>query len=85
MSVTIRRPSADEKTLDACRDEGLFDATVWRRSDGLDSALEDLPVGDRNLVRCLEERDWCTFFERAVTGKHNIAVSAIQGLARPVS
>ncbi|RQR72590.1 MULTISPECIES: P-type DNA transfer ATPase VirB11 [unclassified Burkholderia] len=74
VSVTIRRPSPDEKTLDTCRDEGLFDATVWRRPDGLDSALVDLPVEDRNLVRCLEEHDWCTFFERAVTGKRNIAV-----------
>ncbi|TES81914.1 P-type DNA transfer ATPase VirB11 [Burkholderia cepacia] len=74
VSVTIRRPSSDEKTLDACRDEGLFDVTVWRRPDGLDSALADLSTEDHDLVQCLEEYDWVTFFEHAVTGRRNIAV-----------
>ncbi|HIE4193705.1 MULTISPECIES: P-type DNA transfer ATPase VirB11 [Burkholderia] len=74
VSVTIRRPSPDEKTLDACRDEGLFDDTVWRRPDGLDSALPSLRAEDRKLVQCLEEHDWGAFFERTVTGRLNIAV-----------
>ncbi|ABO58723.1 P-type DNA transfer ATPase VirB11 [Burkholderia vietnamiensis] len=74
VSVTIRRPSPDEKTLNACRDEGLFDATVWRRPDGLDSAWADLSAEDRDLVQCLEEHDWVTLFEHAVRGRRNIAV-----------
>jgi type IV secretion system protein VirB11 len=74
VSVTIRRPSAREKTLEAYRDEGLFDETVWYRPDGLDSALPALRAEDRRLVRCLEEQDWGAFFDGAVTGRLNIAV-----------
>ncbi|KVK76033.1 type IV secretion system protein VirB11 [Burkholderia cepacia] len=74
MSVTIRRPSAEEKTLDACRDEGLFDETVWHRPDGLDSNLPALRAEDRTLVQCLEEHDWVTFFDRAVKSRLNIVV-----------
>lgn len=74
VSVTIRRPSAREKSLDAYRDEGLFDDTVWHRPDGLDAALPMLRAEDRRLVRCLEEHDWGTFFERAVTDRLNLVV-----------
>ncbi|MFL9989183.1 P-type DNA transfer ATPase VirB11 [Paraburkholderia sediminicola] len=74
VSVTIRRPSAREKTLDAYRDEGLFDDTVWHRPDGLDTALPMLRPADRRLVHCLEVRDWGAFFEMAVTGRLNIVI-----------
>jgi type IV secretion system protein VirB11 len=74
VSVTIRRPSAREKTLDAYRDEGLFDDTVWHRPDGLDTVLPGLRVDDRRLVQCLDARDWGAFFVGAVTGRLNIAV-----------
>ncbi|GJH38729.1 P-type DNA transfer ATPase VirB11 [Paraburkholderia hospita] len=74
VSVTIRRPSAREKSLDAYREEGLFDDTLWHRPDGLDVALPALRRMDRRLVRCLEERDWCAFFEQAVTGRLNIVI-----------
>ncbi|MBN3787518.1 P-type DNA transfer ATPase VirB11 [Burkholderia sp. Ac-20353] len=74
VSVTIRRPCAHAKTLDACRDDGLFDETVWRRPDGLDAGLSALRAEDRKLVRCLEVGDWGTFFKGAVTGRLNIAV-----------
>ncbi|NLP65105.1 P-type DNA transfer ATPase VirB11 [Paraburkholderia sacchari] len=74
VSITIRRPSAREKTLDAYRDEGLFDDTVWHRPDGLDPALPGLPADDRRLVQYLDARDWGAFFVGAVTGRLNIAV-----------
>ncbi|MBN3846103.1 P-type DNA transfer ATPase VirB11 [Paraburkholderia sp. Ac-20342] len=74
VSVTIRRPSAREKSLDAYRDEGLFDDTVWHRPDGLDAALAVLRAEDRGLIRCLEEHDWGAFFRRAVTDRLNIVV-----------
>ncbi|WP_118182877.1 P-type DNA transfer ATPase VirB11 [Paraburkholderia phosphatilytica] len=74
VSVTIRRPSVREKTLDAYRDEGLFDDTLWHRPDGLDTVLPALRPTDRKLVQCLEELDWCAFFERAVTGRLNIVI-----------
>ncbi|PXX07170.1 type IV secretion system protein VirB11 [Paraburkholderia tropica] len=79
VSVTIRRPSAREKSLDAYRDEGLFDDTVWHRPDGLDAALTVLRAEDRRLVRCLEEHDWAAFFERAVTNKLNLAIVGSTG------
>jgi len=74
VSVTIRRPSSREKTLDAYRDEGLFDDTVWHRPDGLDAVLPLLRPVDRRLVQYLEARDWGAFFELAVIGRLNIVV-----------
>jgi type IV secretion system protein VirB11 len=79
VSITIRRPSAREKTLDAYRDEGLFDTTAWHRPDGLDMALPMLRDEDRKLVQCLEARDWGAFFERAVTARLNIAIVGSTG------
>jgi type IV secretion system protein VirB11 len=60
--------------LDAYRDEGLFDDTVWHRPDGLDTCIAGLRLLDRKLVQCLEVRDWGAFFELAVTGRLNIVV-----------
>lgn len=74
VSVTIRRPSAREKTLEAYGEDGLFDDTVWHRPDGFDGALSALRPTDRELLRCLEERDWCAFFKLAVTGRLNIVI-----------
>jgi type IV secretion system protein VirB11 len=74
VSVTIRRPSAREKTLDAYREEGLFDDTVWHRPHGLDVASPMLRPADRKLVHCLETQDWGAFFELAVTGRLNIVI-----------
>jgi type IV secretion system protein VirB11 len=74
VSVTIRRPSAREKTLDAYRNEGLFDETVWRQPDGLDAASPALRSQDRRLVQTLQGRDRCGFFELAVRERLNIAV-----------
>lgn len=74
VSVTIRRPSSRENTLNAYRHDGLFDDTVWHRPDGLDAALLTLRPGDRKLVQCLEVRDWGAFFEQAVKGRYNIVI-----------
>ncbi|TAL93129.1 MAG: P-type DNA transfer ATPase VirB11 [Paraburkholderia sp.] len=74
VSITIRRPSSREKTLDAYRDEGLFDDTVWHRPDGLDAVLPMLPAQARKLVDDLEARDHGAFFEQAVAGCLNIVI-----------
>jgi type IV secretion system protein VirB11 len=74
VSITIRRPSAREKALDAYRNEGLFDETVWRQPDGLDTALPTLRSQDRRLVQYLQGRDRCGFFELAVRERLNIAI-----------
>ncbi|AFT86209.1 P-type DNA transfer ATPase VirB11 [Paraburkholderia phenoliruptrix] len=79
VSITIRRPSAREKTLDAYRDEGLFDDTVWHRPDGLDTALPLLRPMDGKLVQSLEARDWGGFFGTAVTGHLNLMIVGSTG------
>ena len=74
VSITIRRPSSREKTLDDYRDEGLFDDTVWHRPDGLDAVQPMLPPQARKLVDCLEARDHGAFFEHAVAGCLDIVI-----------
>jgi type IV secretion system protein VirB11 len=74
VSITIRRPSAREKTLEMYSNDGLFDDTVWHRPDGLDTAMPVLRSADRKLVECLEARNWAAFFEGAVTGRLNIVI-----------
>ncbi|MBB5406428.1 type IV secretion system protein VirB11 [Paraburkholderia sp. RAU6.4a] len=74
VSVTIRRPSSREKTLDAYAGEGLFAHTTWRRPAGLDEAMPALRPLDRELARYLEARDFPAFFERAVRGRLNLAI-----------
>ncbi|AJX00755.1 P-type DNA transfer ATPase VirB11 [Burkholderia gladioli pv. gladioli] len=74
VSVTIRRPSSREKTLDAYAGEALFAHTRWRRPAGLDEAMPALRPLDRELARCLEARDLPAFFERAVRGRLNLAI-----------
>ncbi|ABE30310.1 P-type DNA transfer ATPase VirB11 [Paraburkholderia xenovorans LB400] len=74
VSITIRRPSAREKTLDEYPGEGLFDDTVWHRPDGLDAVLAVLRPTDRKLIQCLEARNWGAFFELAVIDRLNIAI-----------
>ncbi|MFM0503146.1 MULTISPECIES: P-type DNA transfer ATPase VirB11 [Paraburkholderia] len=79
VSITIRRPSAREKTLDAYRDEGLFDETAWHRPDGLDAVLLVLNPEDRKLIQCLDARDLGAFFEGAVTARLNIVIVGSTG------
>ncbi|MEX3916418.1 P-type DNA transfer ATPase VirB11 [Paraburkholderia sp. BR10872] len=74
VSVTIRRPSSREKTLDAYESEGLFAQTTWRRAAGLDEAMPALRHLDRELVRYLEARDFPAFFQLAVRGRLNLAI-----------
>lgn len=74
VSVTIRRPSSREKTLDAYESEGLFAHTTWHRPAGLDEAMRALRHLDRELVRYLEACDFPAFFELAVRGRLNLAI-----------
>ncbi|WP_028203779.1 P-type DNA transfer ATPase VirB11 [Paraburkholderia nodosa] len=74
VSVTIRRPSSREKTLNAYESEGLFARTTWHRPAGLDEAMPALRELDRELVRYLEAREFPAFFELAVRGRLNLAI-----------
>ncbi|MDE1005333.1 P-type DNA transfer ATPase VirB11 [Paraburkholderia fungorum] len=79
VSVTIRRPSSREKTLDAYCNEGLFAQTTWHRPAGLDEAMPALRQLDRDLARCLEAREFPAFFERAVRGRLNLVIAGSTG------
>ncbi len=76
ISITIRRPSSSEKSLDTYAGEGLFDGTVWQRPVRLDDRCGDrlskLNALDRELVRLLDVRNVVAFFQRAVEGRKNL-------------
>ena len=74
VSVTIRRPSSREKTLDAYRAEGLFTETSWHRPAALDDAVTQLPATERRLVQRLDAREFAAFFELAVCARLNIVI-----------
>ncbi|PLZ01767.1 P-type DNA transfer ATPase VirB11 [Burkholderia sp. WAC0059] len=74
VSITIRRPSSREKTLEVYDSEGLFRQTLWQRPVGLDAAMPALRPLDQALVRDLETRHFPAFFERAVRGRLNLAI-----------
>jgi type IV secretion system protein VirB11 len=79
VSVTIRRPSSREKTLDAYETEGLFAMTRWHCPAGLDGAMPALRSQDRELVRCLRAREFPAFFELAVRGRLNLVIVGSTG------
>ncbi|CAN7693175.1 P-type DNA transfer ATPase VirB11 [Paraburkholderia sp. SIMBA_050] len=79
VSVTIRRPSSREKTLDAYETEGLFAKTTWHCPAGLDEAMPALRSQDRELVRCLQAREFPAFFELAVRGRLNLVIVGSTG------
>jgi type IV secretion system protein VirB11 len=79
VSVTIRRPSSREKTLDAYETEGLFAMTRWHCPAGLDEAMPALRSRDRELVRCLRAREFPAFFELAVRGRLNLVIVGSTG------
>lgn len=74
VSVTVRRPSSREKTLDAYGGEGLFEQTVWHRPEGLDATMPALRPLERELVSYLDARDFPAFFEQAVRGRLNLVI-----------
>jgi type IV secretion system protein VirB11 len=74
VSVTIRRPSVSEKSLEAYCAEGLFDDTVWHRPHDLDAMLPALRREDRHLAQCLDTGSWGEFFDYAVMHRLNIVV-----------
>ncbi|RKF48928.1 P-type DNA transfer ATPase VirB11 [Paraburkholderia fungorum] len=79
VSVTIRRPSSREKTLDAYESEGLFAQTTWFRPAGLDEAVPARRLLGRDLARCLEAREFPAFFELAVRGRLNLVIVGSTG------
>ena len=79
VSVTIRRPSADEKTLECHRADGMFEDTVWRHVSGLGKTGQALRAVDRMLVEQLEARDFAAFFEGAVRAHRNIVIVGSTG------
>ncbi|WP_434661886.1 P-type DNA transfer ATPase VirB11 [Paraburkholderia sp. A3BS-1L] len=74
VSVTIRRPSSCEKTLEDCEREGLFAQTVWQRPERLDERLPRLRPLEQQLLAHLEARGFPAFFGHAVRARLNLAI-----------
>jgi type IV secretion system protein VirB11 len=74
VSVTIRRPSSCEKSLEDCEREGLFRCTDWQRPARLEKTLSRLRPLEQQLLEYLEARCWPAFFEHAVRARLNLAI-----------
>jgi len=79
VSITIRRPAANEKTLECYREEGLFESTRWQRESALFAAKSALRAADRALIDRLVSRDFSAFFEYAVQEHRNIVIVGSTG------
>ncbi|MGN2243092.1 P-type DNA transfer ATPase VirB11 [Frateuria sp. GZRR33] len=71
VSITIRLPSKQARTLDQYQAEGFFDR-VWEDAS-------ELTEHDRELQALRAERRYAEFFKAAVRGKKNIVVSGATG------
>lgn len=71
VSITIRLPSRQMRTLEQYGDDGFFDAILE----------QDVTLGehDRELLELRRERRYAEFFQRAVTVKKNIVVAGATG------
>ena len=71
VSITIRLPSRQERTLAQYQQDGFFDRVVEH-----DGTLDD---HDRELLELRTRRDYAGFFRTAVTCKKNIVVAGATG------
>lgn len=71
VSITIRLPSRQERTLAEYERQGFFERIV-EQDDGLDGH-------DRELLQLRAQRDYAGFFRKAVASKKNIVVAGATG------
>ncbi|HEX5264392.1 MAG TPA: P-type DNA transfer ATPase VirB11 [Phenylobacterium sp.] len=71
ISLTVRKPSAITRNLDAFARDGLFDDVAV--------ASPDLSDAEADLVRLREAGDWPAFFRLAVGSRRNILISGATG------
>ncbi|UGB39394.1 P-type DNA transfer ATPase VirB11 [Frateuria soli] len=71
VSITIRLPSRQARTLDQYQADGFFDQIL--------EDARDLTDEDRELLDLRAERRYAEFFKAAVRGKRNIVVSGATG------
>jgi len=71
ISITIRKPSKTEKTLDQLAGEGTFSGTV--------AYSEELNDGEKELLRLHRGGHWTEFYRMAVQLKKNMVISGATG------
>jgi type IV secretion system protein VirB11 len=71
VSITIRLPSGQARSLAQYREQGFFDS-IAESADGVDAH-------DRELLALRQSRDYAGFFAQAVLFKKNIVVSGATG------
>ncbi|WP_240655609.1 P-type DNA transfer ATPase VirB11 [Paraburkholderia phosphatilytica] len=79
VSVSIRRPSAQARTLEAHAHEGLFGQTIWQHPVGAEHPDTGRDVLTGELAGYLGARRFADFFGLAVRSRLNIAVVGSTG------
>jgi type IV secretion system protein VirB11 len=71
ISLTFRRPSEVNFSLEGLQAEGFFDAVRPSKAGARD--------GEADLIALYEAADWCGFLQRAVETRRNILISGATG------
>jgi len=74
ISITIRVPDAEIRTLESYMQAGAFDDFVWAAPADYRERLSVLSEEDRGLVHALLDRDLVSFFKLAVLAKKTLGV-----------
>lgn len=74
VSITIRKPFPQIKSLEEYEAEGAFNKYLWPIPEGLDERLDDLKLVERKMISALNENRFSEFIRLAVRSKKNIAV-----------
>lgn len=74
VSLSIRLPAKEIRTLKQYVDDGAFDRFVWPAPKDLARLRLDLDPEDLELIDALTHRDLPAFFSTAIKGRRNLAV-----------
>ncbi|ESQ92564.1 P-type DNA transfer ATPase VirB11 [Asticcacaulis benevestitus] len=74
ISISIRLPSSDIRTLAEYQQDGTFDRFVWARPQHLENRQNDLQSTDIELMKHLESNRLADFIDLAVRAKKNLAI-----------
>lgn len=81
VSLTIRKPSTANYSLDELKTHGLFDITrlVGRAAHATETEMVDLSSETKALLELLRAKDFVTFLREGVRSRLNILISGATG------
>ncbi len=74
ISLSIRLPAKEIRSLNQYVDDGAFDRFVWAAPKDLMRLRADIEPEDLGLVDALQSRDLPGFFKAAIKGRRNLAI-----------